>query len=265
MESFLVTGGGLAFACRSMTTSSLISTLRYAPSVLVATATLFLAGCGKDEKKTAAGDKPAAGVPGITTDEQKVSYGIGYNMGTGVADQKAFTVDQAALKAGLEDGLTKTKTRISEQDLEKAFQTVQQKAAAVAAVEGEKQGAAGAAFLAKNKTRDGVKTTASGLQYEVLKSVKGGAKPTATSTVEVAYHGTLIDGTVFDSSVERGNTATFAVNEVIAGWTEGLQLMAVGEKFKFYVPANLAYSSHARGKIPANATLIFEVELKQIK
>jgi FKBP-type peptidyl-prolyl cis-trans isomerase FklB len=248
-----------------MTTSPLSSALRCTPAVLVAAATLILAGCGKDEKKTAAGDKPAAGVAGITTDEQKVSYGIGYNMGSGVADQKAFTVDQAALKAGLEDGLTKTKTRISEQDLEKAFQTVQQKAAAAAAVEGEKQGAAGVAFLAKNKTRAGVKTTASGLQYEVLKSVPGGAKPTATSQVEVAYHGTLIDGTVFDSSVERGNTATFGLNEVITGWTEGLQLMSVGEKYKFYVPADLGYRAQARGKIPANAVLIFEVELKQIK
>jgi FKBP-type peptidyl-prolyl cis-trans isomerase len=169
------------------------------------------------------------------------------------------------LKAGLEDGLAKAKTRISEQDLEKAFQTVQQKAAAAAAVEGEKQGAAGAAFLAKNKTRAGVKTTASGLQYEVIKSVPGGAKPTAASTVEVAYHGTLIDGTVFDSSVERGDTATFALNAVIPGWIEGLQLMSVGEKYKFYVPANLAYGTHARGKIPSNAVLIFDVELKQIK
>src|SRR3954469_17521730 len=118
-----------------MTTSLLSSALRCAPSLLVATATLLLAGCGKDEKKTAAATKPAAGVPGVTTDEQKVSYGIGYNMGTGVSGQKGFIGDQAALKAGLEDGLTKTKTRIPEQELEKAFQAVQQKAAVVAAAE----------------------------------------------------------------------------------------------------------------------------------
>jgi len=233
--------------------------------VALASAVLFLAACGKDDKKTAAADQPAAGAAGFTTDEQKVSYGIGFNMGSGVADQKAFTVDHTALKAGLEDGLAKSKTRISEQDLEKAFQAVQQKASAAAAIEGEKQGAAGAAFLEKNKTKAGVKTTASGLQYEVVKPGLGGAKPTATSTVEVAYHGTLIDGTVFDSSIERGSTATFALNEVIPGWTEGLQLMSVGDKYKFYVPANLGYGPRARGKIPANAVLIFEVELKQIK
>ena len=238
---------------------------RLMPLACAVLGTLFLAGCGKDEKKTATAEKPAAGVAGITTDEQKVSYGIGYNMGTGVADQKAFTVDQAALRAGLEDGLVKAKTRIAEAELQKSFEVVQQKAQAAAAIEGQKQSAEGAAFLEKNKKRSGVKTTASGLQYEVLKSAKGGKKPTATSTVEVAYHGTLIDGTVFDSSVERGDTATFALNEVVAGWTEGVQLMAVGDKFKFYVPANLGYGPRARGKIPANAVLIFEVELKAIK
>ena len=239
--------------------------LRTLSSVALASAVLLLAACGKKETKTATADKPAAGASGLTTDEQKVSYGIGYNMGSGVADQKAFNVDQAALKAGLEDGLVKAKTRIAEAELEKAFQAVQTKAQAAAAVEGEKQIAAGAAFLEKNKTRSGVKTTASGLQYEVLKSGKGGAKPGATSTVEVAYHGTLIDGTVFDSSVERGDTATFALNEVIPGWTEGVQLMSVGDKFKFYVPANIGYGPRGRGKIPANAVLIFEVELKAVK
>ena len=248
-----------------MTTSLLSSVFRYTPSVLVATATLLLAGCGKDEKKTAATDKPAAGTPGLTTDEQKVSYGVGYNMGSGVADQKAFTVDQTALRAGLEDGLLKAKTRISEEDLEKAFQAVRAKAQLAATAEGQKQLAEGAAFLEKNKQRAGVKTTSTGLQYEVLKSGKGGPKPGPTSTVEVAYHGTLIDGTVFDSSVERGNTASFPLNQVVGGWTEGIQLMSVGDKFKFYLPPALGYGSNSRGKIPANAVLIFEVELKQIK
>jgi FKBP-type peptidyl-prolyl cis-trans isomerase FklB len=239
--------------------------LRTLSSVALASAVLLLAACGKKETKATAATPPAAGAAGLTTDEQKVSYGIGYNMGSGVADQKAFTVDQAALKAGLEDGLAKTKTRIAEAELEKAFQAVQTKAQAAAAVEGEKQTAAGAEFLEKNKKRSGVKTTASGLQYEVLKSGKGGAKPGPTSTVEVAYHGTLIDGTVFDSSVERGDTATFALNEVIPGWTEGVQLMSVGDKYKFYVPAAIGYGPRGRGKIPANAVLVFEVELKAIK
>jgi len=247
--------------------SSRSSALRILSSVSLAGLALLFSACGKDEKKTADATKPAPAAPasGLTTDEQKVSYGIGYNMGSGVADQKAFTVDQAALKAGLEDGLVKAKTRLAEQDLEKAFQAVQQKAAAAAAVEGQKQAAAGVAFLANNKTRAGVKTTASGLQYEVLKAGPGGPKPTATSTVVVAYHGTLIDGTVFDSSVERGDTATFPCNQVIAGWTEALQLMSVGDKYKLYIPSNLGYAERGRGKIPANAVLIFEVELKQIQ
>lgn len=238
---------------------------RLSPVIALASLAVLFTACGKKDEKTATAAKPAAGASTFTTDEQRVSYGIGYNMGSGVADQKAFTVDQAALKAGLEDGLAKAKTRIAEEELEKAFQAVQQKAAAAATVAGEKQAAEGAAFLEKNKKRSGVKTTASGLQYEVLKSGKGGAKPAATSSVEVAYHGTLIDGTVFDSSVERGNTATFACNEVISGWTEALQLMSVGDKYKLYIPSNLGYGPRGRGQIPPNAVLIFEVELKAIK
>ena len=123
---------------------------------------------------------------------------------------------------------------------------------------------AGNDFLEANKQKPGVVALPSGLQYEIITEGTG-AKPTATSSVTCHYHGTLIDGTVFDSSIERGSTATFGLNEVIAGWTEGLQLMSVGEKYKFYVPANLGYGANARGKIPANAVLIFEVELKQIK
>jgi FKBP-type peptidyl-prolyl cis-trans isomerase FklB len=244
---------------------SLSSVLRTLSSVALASAALFLAGCGKDaDKKTATADKPAAGAPGLATDDQKVSYGLGYNMGKNVAAQNAFTVDREALKAGLDDGLSGGKLKIADADLEKAFQAIQQKAQAAAAVEGQKQLAAGADFLAKNKSNPGVKTTASGLQYQVLKS-GGGPKVKATDTVEVAYHGTLIDGTVFDSSVERGDTATFAVNQVVPGWTEALQLMAVGDKFKLWLPSNLGYGAHARGKIPANAVLVFEVEIKQIK
>ena len=245
------------------------SVLRTLSTVAAIGGVLFLAACGKDEKKTAAADtKPAAGASapaGLTTDAQKVSYGIGYNMGSGVADQKAFTVDAAALKAGIEDGLNKAKTKLTDEELDQAFQAVQAKAQAAAAIEGQKAIAEGAAFLEKNKTRPGVKTTASGLQYEVLKSGPGGPKPTTASTVEVAYHGTLIDGTVFDSSVERGTPITMPVADFVPGWIEALQLMSVGDKYKLYVPSNLGYGARARGKIPANAVLIFEMELKAIK
>lgn len=214
---------------------------------------------------------PAAATPAFESLDQKVSYGIGYNIGSGLAREKAVTVDEAAVRAGLADGLSGAKTRISETELRAAFATVQQKAMAEqqkamaeAAAVGEKQKAIGTEFLAKNKTRPGVITTASGLQYEVITSGTG-AKPKATDTVQVHYHGTLIDGTVFDSSVESGTPAEFPVTGVIPGWVEALQLMSVGDKWKLYVPADIAYGPSARGKIPANAVLIFEVQLLAIK
>ena len=121
------------------------------------------------------------------------------------------------------------------------------------------------AFLAENKNKDGVITTASGLQYSVITEGTG-AKPSATSVVKVHYTGTLIDGTVFDSSVERGEPVEFGVNQVIAGWTEGLQLMSVGSKYKFYIPQDLAYGANPRpgGPIQPFAALIFEVELLEV-
>ncbi|MBR0309717.1 MAG: FKBP-type peptidyl-prolyl cis-trans isomerase [Paludibacteraceae bacterium] len=122
----------------------------------------------------------------------------------------------------------------------------------------------GEKFLAENKLREGVVVTESGLQYEVLKMGKG-KKPVVTDKVKVHYHGTLIDGTVFDSSVDRGEPITFALNQVIAGWTEGVQLMPVGSKFKFYIPQQLGYGERAAGSIPPYSTLIFEVELLGIE
>jgi FKBP-type peptidyl-prolyl cis-trans isomerase len=123
---------------------------------------------------------------------------------------------------------------------------------------------AGNAFLEKNKTREGVKTTASGLQYEIIKEGTG-PKPVATDMVKVHYHGTTIDGKVFDSSIDRGEPVEFPVGGVIPGWTEALQLMAVGSKWKIYLPANLAYGERGAGSnIQPNSTLIFEVELLEI-
>lgn len=124
--------------------------------------------------------------------------------------------------------------------------------------------AAGKKFLEENKLKEGVVTTESGLQYEVIKMGKG-AKPTATDKVKVHYHGTLTDGTVFDSSVDRGEPITFALNQVIPGWTEGVQLMPVGSKFRFYVPQELGYGARQAGSIPPYSTLIFEVELLGIE
>lgn len=123
----------------------------------------------------------------------------------------------------------------------------------------------GEVFLANNAKRDGVKTTASGLQYEVLNSGDGDKHPTEVSTVNVHYHGTLTDGTVFDSSVERGEPISFPLNRVIKGWTEGVQLMKKGDKFRFFIPANLGYGSRSAGKIPPGSVLIFDVELLAIE
>jgi peptidylprolyl isomerase len=123
----------------------------------------------------------------------------------------------------------------------------------------------GSVFLAENAKKDGVTTTASGLQYQVLQAGNGDRHPTATSTVRVHYHGTLINGTVFDSSVERGETISFPLNRVISGWTEGVQLMKAGDKFRFFIPSGLGYGNRSTGKIPAGSVLIFDVELFEIQ
>lgn len=123
----------------------------------------------------------------------------------------------------------------------------------------------GSEFLSQNKSVSGVVETESGLQYIVLNKEEGTEHPSAISNVEVHYHGTLLDGTVFDSSVERGESISFGLNQVIKGWTEGVQLMSVGEKFKFFVPANLGYGENAAGKIAPGSLLIFEVELLAIR
>jgi len=119
-------------------------------------------------------------------------------------------------------------------------------------------------FLVKNKMAEGVIETASGLQYQILNQTESEEHPVVTSKVKVHYHGTLLDGTVFDSSVERGQPISFGLNQVISGWTEGVQLMTVGDKFRFFIPANLGYGTRAAGKIAPGSLLIFDVELLQI-
>ena len=212
----------------------------------------------------AAAAKPAGAVQGLESPEQKVCYGIGYNMGANFAKQAKITLDRDALKAGLDDGLAMAKTRISEADIQAAFAIVQQKVTAAMAVEGEKQQALANAFLEQNRKRPGVTVTASGLQYEVL--TKGfGPKPKATDTVKVHYHGTFIDGKVFDSSVARGEPIEFPVTGVIPGWIEALQLMSVGDKWKLFIPPALAYGPRGKDDIPPNTALVFEVQLISIK
>jgi FKBP-type peptidyl-prolyl cis-trans isomerase FklB len=200
----------------------------------------------------------------LDTADQRVSYGIAMNMGANIARQGGVEIDLAAFVVGLQDGLSGAKSRVAEADLRAAFETAQERAEAIAAAGAAKQAEAGNQFLADNQARKGVVTTASGLQYEVL-TEGNGAKPTKDQSVEVHYHGTLIDGTVFDSSVQRGETISFPVTGVIPGWVEALQLMPIGSKWKLFIPSELGYGNRAQGAIPAGSVLVFEVELISVK
>ena len=192
----------------------------------------------------------------------KISYALGLSMGQNLMGSGVTSLDYADLAAGIKDVLEKNQPQISYQEAQQVlgqfFQELEAKIAGAAKADGEK-------FLAENAKREGVQVTASGLQYEVLEATIG-QKPKATDTVKVHYEGTLIDGTVFDSSYKRGESISFPLNGVIKGWTEGLQLMAVGSKYKFFIPYQLAYGERGAGQqIPPYAALIFTVELLGIE
>ena len=197
--------------------------------------------------------------PSLDSVEQRVSYGIALNLGATLARQ-GVVVDEAAFLAGLQDGLAGKPARLPDAELRAAFEAAQQKAKQAGSGRAAEQAGAAKAFLDANRARPGVVITPSGLQYEVLRAGTG-AKPTSDQTVEVHYHGTLTDGTVFDSSVERGETISFPVTGVIPGWVEALQLMPVGSKWRLVIPSDLAYGPDGSDPIPPGATLIFEVEL----
>ena len=193
----------------------------------------------------------------------KASYNLGYTVASNVNEQFAGGLDSKAFLTGIEEGLAGTESRLSEEEAEAAMAALVVKQQETAAARAESNLELGAQFLAENGAREGVVTTASGLQYEVLTPAEG-PKPGATDTVTTHYHGTLIDGTVFDSSVQRGQPATFGLNQVIPGWTEALQLMSVGAKYRLYLPAELAYGPNGTRGIQPNSALIFEVELLAI-
>ena len=223
-------------------------------------AILLLTGCLK---------KPAP----LKTQEQKESYAIGNSIGKDLK-RNFSTFSTPQFIKGIEDAFSETSTLASDeiktlvdnyqkrmQEEQKVKQVAQQKALKTLGDQNIKQGLA---FLKENKNKKGVKTLKSGLQYKVIKRGNGKVKPKATDNVTVNYKGTLIDGTEFDSSYKRETPATFRLNQVIPGWTEGLQYMREGDRFQFFIPSSLAYGERQAGQIGPNATLIFEVDLIKI-
>ena len=204
----------------------------------------------------------------LTSTEAQISYTLGQNIGNQIK-RDVVDLDMSAYTAGFSDGYSGADSQLTPEQMQAAmiaFQTLsRQKQEQTFRQVAETNAAEGEAFLAENATKEGVVTTESGLQYKVL--IEGdGAKPTAEDTVTVNYRGTLLDGTVFDSSYDRGQPASFRLSGVIPGWTEGLQLMPVGSKYEFFIPSDLAYGPGGTGRdIGPNATLKFEVELLEIK
>ncbi len=227
-------------------------------------AVLALVGCNQEPDIAAA--------PALDSQQQKLSYMMGFTTGNQL-QSSGVEVDLATFSAGVRDGQAGGEPALSEEQIAEVIGTFESEMAAKQAAaaaeqeagmaeQGAANAAAAAAFLAENGAQQGVVTTASGLQYKVL-TAGSGAQPTADSVVEVHYEGRLLDGTVFDSSRQRGATASFGVTQVIPGWTEALQLMSEGSTWELYIPAELAYGPGGTpgGPIGPNAALIFEVEL----
>ncbi|AGA34680.1 FKBP-type peptidyl-prolyl cis-trans isomerase [Thioalkalivibrio nitratireducens DSM 14787] len=206
----------------------------------------------------------------LETDEEIASYGLGYGFATNLLMQtEGLELDLDALLAGVRAGFEGAESEVSQERLDAAIEVLgERQMAQQRQLEREQAESArdeGRAFLAENAERDGVEVSESGLQYEILSSTDTGRSPSAQDTVRVHYHGTRIDGEVFDSSVERGQPAEFPLGSVISGWTEGVQLMSEGDRYKFYLPADLAYGdSSPSPAIPPGSTLIFEVELLEV-
>ncbi|MET0356407.1 MAG: FKBP-type peptidyl-prolyl cis-trans isomerase [Cellvibrio sp.] len=227
---------------------------------LMASAALVV-GCKEDAKKPDDSTK-------LQTLEQKASYIIGQNMGKQFK-QSDFALETDSFVLAINDLKAGTAARISDEDAQKIMQELteglKKKQEEKAKQLSETNKAAGEKFLTENKTKEGVQTTASGLQYKII-TAGNGVKPKATDTVKVHYAGKLLDGTEFDSSIKRGEPVEFPVNGVIPGWVEALQLMPQGSKWEVYIPSDLAYGPAGQGPtIPPASTLIFTVELLEVK
>ena len=200
----------------------------------------------------------------LKNDKAKESYSVGYQFGQNLKKMEA-DLDAEVLAAAIRDGLSGKESRLSDEEMRAALTNLREKTVAAMQAsmkeQAQKNLTEGEKFLAENKTKEGVKTTDSGLQYKVLEEGEG-PSPKAGDTVTVHYRGTLVDGTEFDSSYQRGEPATFPLTGVIPGWTEALQLMKKGSQWVLYIPADLGYGERGAGdRIPPNSTLIFEVEL----
>ena len=200
----------------------------------------------------------------LGSDEQKVSYGLGRQFGEHLSRTHITGIDLEAVIAGMEQAYLGEPSVIPADSLEAAYQAIESKLKMAARELAGRAAKEGVVFLEKNARRNNVQCTESGLQYEILE--KGdGDKPQAGSQVRTHYEGRLIDGTVFDSSFHRGEPAVFGVNQVISGWTEALQMMPVGSRWKLFIPAELAYGEQGAGEsVPPNAALVFEVQLLEI-
>jgi FKBP-type peptidyl-prolyl cis-trans isomerase FklB len=243
------------------------------------TSAIVIAGPANAQTKKPTPKKPATAKPAssaaaaatgaeLKTSQDSISYSIGLFMAQNLKQQGMNDLNQALLTKGIQDAMGGGKTRLTQEQAGTVLNAYAQKQYAVRNAEAQKASAGnkkiGEAFMAENKTKPGVVTTASGLQYIVEKEGTG-AKPTASDRVKVHYTGKLLDGKVFDSSVERGTPAEFGVSEVIKGWTEALQLMPVGSKWKLFIPSEIAYGDRGAGAdIKPGSTLVFDVELLDI-
>ncbi|MDX1677039.1 FKBP-type peptidyl-prolyl cis-trans isomerase [Arsukibacterium sp.] len=230
---------------------------------LIAAAMLTLTACQKEKQPEA---------PALDTEQAKQAYSLGVSAGRYLEstiqeyDKIAVDLNSELIMQGVKDGLA-GKSSVSDEEIQQLLASLDEqyrtKQAEIAAAESEAVIAAGKAYLEQNASKEGVKVTDSGLQYEVLEQGEG-PKPAATDVVKVHYVGTLTDGTKFDSSYDRDAPAEFPLNRVIPGWTEGVQLMNVGSKYKFTIPSELAYGERDMGVITPHSVLVFEVELLEI-